>query len=230
MSELFIELLNLSIMAGWLILAVMLVRILLKKAPKYIRCILWDLVGLRLICPVSIESVFSLLPSGKVIEPEIVYDRTPAIHSGITMIDHTTNTIMAESFTPNMSDSVNPLQVVTYIASNFWVIGLVVMLIYCVVSYALIKRRVFDAVKTEDNIYESDKPSYKKLLSLKKELALYIVNKVNNEINDINIWRAIKNIYKKFYGYKGKKTLKKGLKEVKPVLGNMSRFALHFSC
>ena len=157
MSELFIELLNLSIMAGWLILAVMLVRILLKKAPKYIRCILWGLVGLRLICPVSIESVFSLLPSGKVIEPEIVYDRTPAIHSGITMIDHTTNTIMAESFTPNMSDSVNPLQVVTYIASNFWVIGLVVMLIYCVVSYALIKRRVFDAVKTEDNIYESDR-------------------------------------------------------------------------
>ncbi len=157
MSELFINLLNLSITTGWLILAVMLVRILLKKAPKYIRCILWGLVGLRLICPVSIESVFSLLPSGKVIEPEIVYERTPSIHSGITVIDHATNTIMAESFTPNVSDSVNPLQVVTYIASNLWIIGLAVMLIYCVVSYVLIKRKVFDAVKDEGNIYESDR-------------------------------------------------------------------------
>ena len=154
MSDVFIELLNLSIMAGWLILAVMLVRICLKKAPKYIRCILWGLVGLRLICPVSIESVFSLLPSGKVIEPEIVYDRTPSIHSGITVIDRATNTIMAESFTPNISDSVNPLQVVTFVASNLWLLGLLVMLVYCFVSFILIKRKVFDATKLSSNVYE----------------------------------------------------------------------------
>lgn len=157
MSELFINLLNLSVTTGWLILAVMFVRILLKKAPKYIRCILWGLVGLRLICPVSVESVFSLLPSGKVIEPEIVYERTPSIHSGIIVLDHATNTIMAESFTPNISDSVNPLQVATYIAANLWIIGLAAMLVYCFVSYVLIKRKVFDAVKAEGNIYESDR-------------------------------------------------------------------------
>lgn len=65
--------------------------------------------------------------------------------------------IMAESFTPNIAHSVNPLQVVTYVASNFWVIGLVVMLLYCVVSYVLVKRKVFDAVKTEENIYQSER-------------------------------------------------------------------------
>lgn len=119
MSELFLELLNLSIMAGWLVLAVLVARICLKKSPKYIRCILWGLVGLRLVFPFSIESIFSLLPSSKVIDAEIVYDRTPTINSGIPVIDDVTNNIMAESFTPNIADSVNPLQVVTYVAATY---------------------------------------------------------------------------------------------------------------
>lgn len=157
MSALFLELLNLSFMAGWLVLAVLLARVCLRKAPKYIRCILWGLVGIRLVIPFSVESVFSLLPSGKVIEPEIVYDRTPSISSGITVVDDVTNNLMAESFTPNVADSVNPLQVVTFVASNLWVLGLVIMLVYCVVSYILVRRKVLDAVKLDGNVYESER-------------------------------------------------------------------------
>lgn len=159
MSALFLKLLNLSIMAGWLILAVLVARVCLKKAPKYIRCILWGLVGIRLVFPFSIESIFSLLPSGKVIESEIVYDRTPTINSGITVIDNVTNNIMAESFTPNIADSVNPLQVVTFVVSNLWILGMVVMLIYCIISYILVYRKVFDAVKLEENVYECERVS-----------------------------------------------------------------------
>lgn len=157
MSELFLELLNLSIMAGWLILAVLVVRMCLKKAPKYIRCILWGLVGLRLIFPFSIESIFSLLPSRKVIEPEIVYDLNPTIHSGIGVIDNTTNQLMMDSFAPDMQNSVNPLQIVTFIASNLWVLGVIVMLIYCAISYILVRRKVFDAVKKVGNVFESER-------------------------------------------------------------------------
>ena len=157
MSELFLELLNLSIMAGWLILAVLVVRICFKKAPKYIRCILWGLVGLRLMFPFSIESIFSLLPSGKVIEPEIVYDLNPTINSGIGVIDNATNQLMMDSFAPDMQNSVNPLQIVTFIASNLWVLGVIVMLIYCAISYILVRRKVFDAVKKEGNVYESER-------------------------------------------------------------------------
>lgn len=157
MSELFLELLNLSIMAGWLILAVLVVRLCLKKAPKYIRCILWGLVGLRLMFPFSIESIFSLLPSGKVIEPEIVYDLNPTINSGIEVIDNATNQLMMDSFAPDMQNSVNPLQIVTFIASNLWVLGVIVMLIYCAISYILVRRKVFDAVKKEGNVYESER-------------------------------------------------------------------------
>lgn len=157
MSTIFLELLNLSIMAGWLVLAVLLARVCLRKAPKYIRCILWGLVGIRLVIPFSIESIFSLLPSGKVIEPEIVYDRTPSISSGITVVDNVTNNLMAESFTPNVADSVNPLQVVTFVVSTLWVLGLGVMLVYCIISYILVRKKVFDAVKLNGNVYESER-------------------------------------------------------------------------
>ena len=69
MEAVFIKVLNMSISAGWLILAVMLLRLLLKKAPKWISVVLWGLVGLRLVLPFSLQSVFSLIPSAEVISP-----------------------------------------------------------------------------------------------------------------------------------------------------------------
>ena len=62
MSALFLKLLNMSIAASWLILVVILLRIFLVKAPKNFRYILWALVAIRLICPFSLESSFSLIP------------------------------------------------------------------------------------------------------------------------------------------------------------------------
>lgn len=183
MSEVFIELLNLSIMAGWLVLAVMLVRVLLNKAPKYIRCILWSLVGLRLVCPVSIESIFSLLPTGKVVEPTIVYDKEPVINSGIYMIDHTANTFMAESFAPNTGDSINPLQVAVFVATSIWVLGVAVMIAYCMIGYFFIKRRVFDATKFQDNVYECQRIETPFVLGVFRP-RIYIPYHMDNEAKD----------------------------------------------
>ena len=64
MEALFLKLVNMSITASYLVLPVLLFRVLLKKAPKSIRCVLWGLVGLRLVFPFSIESVLSLIPRG----------------------------------------------------------------------------------------------------------------------------------------------------------------------
>ena len=180
MSELFLELLNLSIMTGWLILAVLVVRVCLKRAPKYIRCILWGLVGLRLVFPFPIESIFSLLPSSKVIDTEIVYDRTPAIHSGIPVVDNVTNNLMMDSFAPDMQNSVNPLQVVTFIASNVWMLGVVVMLIYCIISYFLVQRKVFDAVKREGNVYQCERVATPFVLGLVRP-KIYIPYQIDDE-------------------------------------------------
>ena len=86
MSTVFIKLLNMSITASWMILAVILARLLLKKAPKWITCLLWGLVAVRLICPFSFESIFSLIPSSQTIPSNIALQQEPAINSGITIV------------------------------------------------------------------------------------------------------------------------------------------------
>ena len=63
MEAVFLKILNMSITAGWSVLAVILARLLLKKAPKWITVLMWGLAGIRLVCPFSLESVFSLIPS-----------------------------------------------------------------------------------------------------------------------------------------------------------------------
>lgn len=90
MAIIFLKLFNMSISAGWLILAVIVLRFLLQKAPKWLPCILWTFVAVRLICPLSLESVFSLIPSTETLSTNVVrYAPTPAIDSGIPAIDDT---------------------------------------------------------------------------------------------------------------------------------------------
>ena len=109
MSAVFLKILNMGISAGWLILAAVLVRFLLKKAPKWIACLLWALAAVRLLCPLSPESALSLLPSGETVPLDIAAAKSPAIHSGITALNSAVNPVVAEAFTPRVGDSANPL-------------------------------------------------------------------------------------------------------------------------
>ena len=68
MNSVFLQLVNVSITAGWVVLAIILLRLVLKKAPKWTRCLLWLVAGVRLVFPFSIESIFSLIPSAKTID------------------------------------------------------------------------------------------------------------------------------------------------------------------
>ena len=78
MSTVLLKILNMSIAASWLIAVVILVRLFLKKAPKWISCVLWALVALRLLIPFSFESSLSLLPSGETISYKTVALEAPA--------------------------------------------------------------------------------------------------------------------------------------------------------
>lgn len=156
LTTLFIEVFNLSISAGWIVLAVVLLRFLLKKAPKWINCLWWMLVGIRLVFPFSIESIFSLIPSAKVVSPDIIYSTSPSISTGIPALNTVVNPVISESFAPDLSNSVNPLQVVAILGSYVWLIGIAVMVIYAVVCYVLLKRKMRTAVKYEGNIFESE--------------------------------------------------------------------------
>ena len=112
MDTLFLKPLNMSIAAGWLILVVMVLRIVLKKAPKYIRCILWGVVAIRLICPISFESVFSLIPSKETLPPEALFATEPVIQSGVEIVDKVVNPAFIASFSPpDTLQSANPLQI-----------------------------------------------------------------------------------------------------------------------
>lgn len=155
-QDLFLDLLNLSISATWLILAVVLLRFVFKKAPKWVNCLLWGIVGLRLVFPFSVESIFSLIPSAETVPPDIVYDAEPQINSGIPAFNSVVNPVITETFAPDPVTSVNPLQVVAIIASYLWVIGLAVMIIYALVSFLKLKHKMRTATLFRDNIFQSE--------------------------------------------------------------------------
>lgn len=156
MTDLFLTILNMSITASYIAVAVFLFRFLFKKAPKALTVIMWAAVGIRLIFPFSIESIFSAIPSAKTIPENIFYSSVPAIDSGIPSLNQSVNPIIGESFAPNPGDSVNPLQTLFFIAAIVWIIGIAAMLIYTLVSYLKIDFKVREAVSLKDNIYLCD--------------------------------------------------------------------------
>ena len=156
MSEIFLKIINMSISASYIVLAVLLLRLLLKKAPKWITVVLWGIVAVRLVCPFSIESVLSLMLSSEVVSPTIMTDKTPTINTGIPIINSTLNPVISESFTPNPGDSANPLQIWIPVLTAIWIVGMVALLIYTVISYARVRRKIGTAVLLRDNIYQSE--------------------------------------------------------------------------
>ena len=157
MSGIFLKLLNLSISASWLVLTVLVLRMVLRRAPKWVNVLLWGMVALRLVLPFSIESALSLIPSAETVSPEVVrFDPAPTITSGVTIIDNAVNPSLSESFAAAPLASVNPLYVWTYLAGWVWLIGLTAMLLYALVSYLRLRRRVSASIPLRENIYVCD--------------------------------------------------------------------------
>ena len=159
MTGIFLQIINMSITASYGILAVMLLRLIINKAPKWITVALWGVASLRLIFPFSIESVLSLIPNAMPVSPSIMTDKTPEINTGIPPINNTLIPVIGEYLTPNHGDSANPLQVWIPILTMIWLVGIATLLLYTIVSYLKISRRVETAVLYEDNIYRSEKIS-----------------------------------------------------------------------
>lgn len=157
MDAVFIKLLNMSIAASWLILAVIMLRLLLRKAPKWITCMLWGITAVRLVCPVSFESTFSLIPSAEIINPDVVrYSPKPTIDSGVPVVNHVINPIISENFAPVPGASANPLYIWMYIMEIVWIIGLSCLLGYALIRYFRLRRSVSEAIPLRDNIWIGD--------------------------------------------------------------------------
>ena len=157
MAAVFLNLLNLSISASWLVLAVLVLRLISKRSPKWVNVLLWGIVALRLVLPFSIESALSLIPSAETVSPAAVqFDPAPTITSGVSVIDNAVNPSLSEHFSAVPTASVNPLYVWTEIAGWVWLIGLGAMLLYALVSYLRLRRRVSVSLPVQDHIYLCD--------------------------------------------------------------------------
>ena len=157
MAAVFLKLLNLSISASWLVLAVLVLHLISKRSPKWVNVLLWGIVALRLVLPFSIESALSLIPSAETVSPAAVqFDPAPTITSGVSAIDNAVNPSLSEHFAAVPTASVNPLYVWTEIAGWVWLIGLGAMLLYALVSYLRLRRRVSVSLCVRENIYLCD--------------------------------------------------------------------------
>lgn len=172
MQAIFLQLLNMSITASWLVLAVIILRFVFKNAPKAFRVILWALVGIRLICPFSVGSSLSLIPSAQTVPVENLYTEIPVIESGIPVINEVVNAAIEDRIAEEKGEqlnsnvgaandeskiaAVNPVVNITQIASAAWVIGMAGLLLYTAASYFRIHRKVREAAPFAENIWLCD--------------------------------------------------------------------------
>ncbi len=156
MDDVFLKLLNLSISASWLILAVLVLRVVLKKAPKWVMPLLWGVVALRLVCLFSIESALSLIPSAETIPSEIVTEtREPVLYEQATL-DIVTNPTLPSAAEVHVGVSRQQAQVDFNIYSVLWLAGMAALLVHALVSAGKLKRKLATAILLRDNIYESE--------------------------------------------------------------------------
>ena len=156
MDDVFLKLVNLSISASWLILAVLVLRVVLKKAPKWVMPLLWGVVALRLVCLFSIESALSLIPSAETIPSEIVTEtREPVLYEQATL-DIVTNPMPPSAAEVPVGVGRQQAQVDFNIYSVLWFAGMAALLVHALVSAGKLKRKLATAILLRDNIYESE--------------------------------------------------------------------------
>ena len=113
-------------------------------------------MAFRLVCPFSLESVFSLIPSGETVPSDIALSPVPRIDSGVSVINETVNPVLSESFAPSPASSVNPLQIVIPAAAAVWIAGIAVFLVYALVSFLKLKKSVAASVPAGERIMACD--------------------------------------------------------------------------
>ncbi|WMJ77491.1 M56 family metallopeptidase [Sedimentibacter sp. MB35-C1] len=154
MSELFLAILNMSITASYVIIFVILIRLAIQKAPKVISYALWVVVAFRLVIPFSFESVFSLLPqTAAPIPHDIIYQQKLLISSGILSVDTMVNEVLPSQV---IGGSVNPMHIYIEIGAHIWMIGIITLLAYSLISIFRLKKLLKNAQLIEQNIYEAD--------------------------------------------------------------------------
>ena len=164
MTDLFLSVVQMSITVSFIIPAVLLIRLLLRKAPKKYSYLLWAVVAFRLICPFSFESAFSLfsLPLSPSASETITLTDIPSIDIAGSIREETL------SYLPIVDSSVEPFPTdrtlqrfklqdrLLSIAPTVWIVGIAALLLYSIVTYLLLRRRLGTAIRLEGSVWQSD--------------------------------------------------------------------------
>ena len=159
MSDLFLKIVNMSISASWLVVAVLILRLVLKKAPKWVNVLLWGIVAVRLICPLSFESALSLIPSAETIPEKIISGPSFDVQTGITPIDNRINDYLGDRYFEGVTVPTNNGNNVMTILTIVWIIGILLLATYTIISYQRLNRKVDTAVHYKGNIFQSENVS-----------------------------------------------------------------------
>lgn len=173
----FLEILNISITAGWAVLAVIAVRLLFRKAPKWLTCALWGIVALRLVMPFSIESIFSLIPSTQTVNPSAIYNGSFELNTGFPSIDYNVNAVYG-----NADFDTGAGVEIASIAALIWLVGAVIMASYAFISFMRLKSKLRTATKKEENIYQSEAVSSPFVLGIFKPKIYLSYNTAETDI------------------------------------------------
>ena len=180
MNELFLKIINMSISASWLILAVLILRLVLKKAPKWVNVLLWGIVAVRLICPFSFESALSLIPSAETFPEKIISGPSFDVQTGITPIDNRINDYLGDRYFEGVTVPANNGNNIMTILTIVWTIGILLLVAYTVISYWRLHREIDTAVRYKDNIFQSENVSSPFVLGIIKP-RIYLPFSMNDQ-------------------------------------------------
>lgn len=158
MERIFVKLLNMSISASVLILIAVLLRGVLHRSPKWIHCLLWGLVAVRLVCPFSIESRFSLAPQMDFVEVELGMQgedgryMNSATDAGKALNDDLDNAQNKNLANKGNADRQGDWKKISWT----WFVGVVLLLGYAAISYLRFRKKVQASVRLRDGIYVCD--------------------------------------------------------------------------
>ena len=159
MNELFLKIINMSISASWLVVAVLILRLVLKKAPKWVNVLLWGIVAVRLICPFSFESALSLIPSAETFPEKVISGPSFDIQTGISPVDNRINDYLGDRYFEGVTVPANNGNNIMTILTIVWIIGILLLGAYTIISYRRLHREIDTAVHYRDNIFQSENVS-----------------------------------------------------------------------
>ncbi len=177
MEAVFLKTVNMSIMASYVVVALLLLRPLLRKAPQWMKASLWLAVGIRLVLPLSFESSYGIVYDFEdMLQNTLSLNTDRASSLGAVANSYIGSSLSAYTNSPDM----NYKEIIIFVCAVIWILGVISMLAYAIVSYVKLKKSVIASVPLKDNTYLCDYISSPFILDVAKP-KIYIPSDTDKE-------------------------------------------------